>query len=67
MHTGTKNLTNDSKSIENDKHIANLVRSKLPSCTLVISNVTTRNYKNEIDKKWRHSILNFPNFAKRTK
>ena len=43
------------------------VRSKLPNCKLAISNVTTRKDKNEIDKKkWRHSILNFLNFPKKT-
>ena len=67
MHTGTKNLTNDSKSIENDKHIANLVRSKLPSCTLVISNVTTRNYKNEIDKKVEAFNIKLSKFCKKNK
>ena len=47
--------------------MAGSVRSKSPNCKLAISNVITRKDTNEIDKKRIHSILNFPNFAKRTK
>ena len=39
-----------------------LVKFKLPNCTLAISNVIARKDKNEIGKKWRHSILNFPKY-----
>ena len=47
--------------------VADLVRSKLPNCKLAISKVITRKDKKEIEKKWRHSTLNLPNFAKITK
>ena len=47
--------------------VADLVRSKLPNCKLAISKVITRKGKKEIEKKWRHSTLNLPNFAKITK
>ena len=47
--------------------MVDLVRSKFPNCKLAISNVITKKNKNEIDKKWIHSIVNSPNFAKRTK
>ena len=53
--------------LENYKRMAGSVRSKSPNCKQAISNVITRKDKNEIDKKRIHSILNFPNFAKRTK
>ena len=45
IHTGTNDLTSNSKSLENS------VRSKLPNCKLAISNVITRKDKNEIDRK----------------
>ena len=68
IHIGANDLKSNSKLLENDKRMADSVRSKLPNCKLAKSNVITRKYKNEIDKKiQRHSILNFPNFAKRTK
>ena len=51
-HAGmTNDLTNNRKSSENYKRMADLVRSKLPNCKLVISNVITRKDKNEFDKK----------------
>ena len=67
MHAATKNLTNGSKSVENDKRMADLVRSKLPNCKLVISNVTTRNYKNEIDKKVEAFNIKLSKFCKKKK
>ena len=50
IHAGTNDLTNNSKSLENYKRIADLVRSKLPNRKLAKSNVITRKDKNEIDK-----------------
>ena len=50
IHAGTNDLTNNSKSLENYKRIADLVRSKLPNRKLAMSNVITRKDKNEIDK-----------------
>ena len=67
IHAGTNDLTNDSKSLKNYMRVADLVRSKLPNCKLAISKVITRKDKKEIEKKWRHSTLNLPNFAKITK
>ena len=42
IHAGTNDLTNNSKSLENCKRMADSVRSKLPNCRLTISNVITR-------------------------
>ena len=39
---GTNDLTNNSKSLENYKRMADSVRSKLPNCKLEISNVIKR-------------------------
>ena len=50
IHAGTNDLTNNSKSLENYKRIADLVRFKLPNRKLAMSNVITRKDKNEIDK-----------------
>ena len=55
------------KSLKNYMRVADLVRSKLPNCKLAISKVITRKDKKENEKKWRHSTLNLPNFAKITK
>ena len=67
IHAGINGLTSNSRSLENYKRMVDSVRSKLPNCKLAISNVVTRKDKSETEKKWRHSILDFPKFSKRTK
>ena len=49
IHTRTNDLTNNSKSLEYYKRMADSFRCKLPNCKLAISNVITRKDKNEID------------------
>ena len=67
IHAGTNDLTNNSKSLENYKHMADSVRSKLPNCKLAISNVITRKDKNEIDKKVETFSINLSKFCKKNK
>lgn len=63
IHTGANDLTINSKILG----VWQVLRSKLWNCKLAISNLITRKGKNKTDQKRRHSISNFPNFAKRTK
>ena len=50
-HAGTIDITNIAKSLENGKYIADPVRSKLPNCKQVISNIVIGKDKNEIEEK----------------
>ena len=62
IHAGTNDLSNDSKSLENYKRMADSVRSILPNCKLAMSNVITRKDKNEIDKKVETFNIKLSNF-----
>ena len=67
IHAGTNDLTNNNKLLENYKGMADLVRSKLPNCKLVISNLMTRKDKNEIDKKVETFKIKLSKFCKKNK
>ena len=67
IHAGTNDLTNNSKSLENYNRMADLVRSKLENCQLLISNVKTRKDKNEIDKKVEAFNIKLSKFYKKNK
>ena len=67
IHAGTNDLTNNSKSLENYKRLADSVRSKLPNYKLAISNVITRKDKNEIDKKVEAFNFKLSKFCKKNK
>ena len=67
IHAGTNDLTNNSKSLENYKRMAELVRSKLPNCKLAISNFITRKDKNEINEKVETFNIKLSKFCKKTK
>ena len=62
IHAGTNDLSNNSKSLENYKRMADSVRSILPNCKLAMSNVITRKDKNEIDKKVETFNIKLSNF-----
>ena len=47
--------------------MADLVRSKLPNCKLVISNLMTRKDKNEIDKEVETFKIKLSKFCKKNK
>ena len=47
--------------------MADLVRSKLPNCKLVISNLMTRKDKNEIDKEVETFKIKLFKFCKKNK
>ena len=67
IHGGINDLTNNSKSLENYKRMAELVRSKLPNCKLAISNVVTRKDKNEINEKVETFNIKLSKFCKKNK
>ena len=67
IHAETSDLTNNCKSLENYKCMADSVRSKLPNCKLAISNVIRRNDKNEIDKKVETLNIKLSKFCKKNK
>ena len=62
IHAGTNDLSNNSKSLENYKRMADSVRSILPNWKLAMSNVITRKDKNEIDKKVETFSIKLSNF-----
>lgn len=47
-HAGTIDITSNTRSWENAKYIVDPVRSKLPNCKQVMSNIVIRKDKNEI-------------------
>ena len=67
IHAATRDLTNNCKSLENYKCMADSVRSKLPNCKLAISKVIRRNDKNEIDKKVETLNIKLSKFCKKNK
>ena len=67
IHGGTNDLTNNSKSLENCKCMADLVRSKKTNCKVAISNVITRKNKYEIHKKVETFNIKLSTFSKENK
>ena len=67
IHAATRDLTNNCKSLENYKCMADSVRSKLPNYKLAISKVIRRNDKNEIDKKVETLNIKLSKFCKKNK
>ena len=67
IHAGTNDVTDNSKSLENYKRMADSVKSKLSNCKLAISNVITRKVKNKIDNTVETFNIKLSKFAKRKK